>query len=89
TDKNAAAVLQRYHHHPEEELYDVETDPNEVTNLAGDPKYKKMIEDFRKEMAAWRKTQGDFETGPEEIKPEHEEAVKGKKKPAAPYVFLD
>lgn len=89
TDKNVAAVLQRYHHHPEEELYDVETDPNEVTNLAGDPKYKKMIEYLRKEMAAWRKTQGDFETGPEEIKPEHEEAVKGKKKPAAPYVFLD
>lgn len=88
TDKKAAAVLQRYHHHPEEELYDVEADPDEMNNLAGDPKYKKMMEEFRKEMAAWRKRQGDFETGPEEIKPEQEPA-NGKKKPAAPYVFLD
>jgi uncharacterized sulfatase len=88
TDKHAAAVLQRYHHHPEEELYDVEADPDEVHNLAADPKHKKMIEEFRKEMAVWRKAQGDFETGPEEIKPE-EESPKGKRKPAAPYVFLD
>lgn len=87
TDKNAATILQRYHHHPEEELYDVESDPDEVNNLADDPKFKTILENFRNKMAAWRKTQGDFETGPEEIKPE--QPAKGKKKPAAPYVFLD
>lgn len=85
TDKEAAAVLQRYHHHPEEELYDLAADPDEMKNLAHDPDHKKMIEGFRREMAVWRKTQGDFETGPEEIKPK---PVKGRK-PAAPYVFLD
>lgn len=85
TDKDAAAVLQRYHHHPAEELYDLETDPDELKNLAADPKYTKMIEDYRKKMGIWRKQQGDFETGPEELKPV---AQKGKK-PVAPYVFLD
>ncbi|MBT1688508.1 sulfatase family protein [Dawidia soli] len=87
SDKHAAAVLQRYHHHPAEELYDVEADPDEVHNLAADPKYAKMLADYRGKVAAWRKQQGDFETGPEELKPEAE-PVKGKK-PVAPYVFLD
>lgn len=84
TDKHAATVLQRYHHHPAEELYDVENDHDELNNLADDPAYKTVIADFRKQMAAWRKAQADSETGPEEIKPES-----GKKKPTAPYVFLD
>lgn len=87
TDERAAAVLQRYHHHPEEEFYDLEADPDEMNNLAFDPRYMKILEDFRGEMAAWRKAQGDFETGPEEIRPDL--APKGRKKPAAPYVFLD
>lgn len=88
TDKKAEAVLQRYHHHPEEELYDVNADPDETVNLANDAKYKNLIEQYRRQMAAWRKTQGDYETGPEEIKPD-QPPVKGKKKPVAPYVFLD
>lgn len=83
SDKHAAAVLERYHHHPAEELYDVEADPDELHNLAADPRYAKILKRYRREMAAWRKAQGDFETGPEVIKPE-----KGKR-PVAPYVFLD
>lgn len=86
-DKSAAAVLQRYHHHPAEELYDLETDPHETHNLAADPKYAKMLEDYRNKMTAWRQQQGDSETGPEEIKPETKTA--NGKKPVAPYVFLD
>lgn len=86
TDKGAAAVLQRYHHHPAEELYDLEADPHEVHNLATDPKYAKMLEDYRNKVTAWRQQQGDSETGPEEIKPERKSA---NGKPVAPYVFLD
>jgi N-sulfoglucosamine sulfohydrolase len=87
TDPHAASVLKRYHHHPAEELYDVETDPDEVNNLAADPAYKQMIEDYRAKMSAWRQAQGDSETGPEVIAPEGD--VAKKKKPGAPYVFLE
>ncbi|MGV3540598.1 MAG: sulfatase [Rufibacter sp.] len=86
TDAHAAAVLQRYHHHPKEELYDLEADPTEMKNLAADPEYAQMLAGFRTQMAAWRKSQGDFETGPEQIKDEPQ--PKGQK-PVAPYVFLD
>jgi len=84
TDEHAKQVLNRYHHHPAEELYDLETDPEELHNLAGEKKYARLIAGFRKELAAWRREQGDFETGPEKLEP----SVKGTK-PAAPYVFLD
>lgn len=56
TDEHAAAVLWRYHNRPEEELYDVEADPQEMRNLAADPEYA----EFRPQMAFWRKRQGDF-----------------------------
>jgi N-sulfoglucosamine sulfohydrolase len=87
TDKQAAAVLQRYHHHPPEELYDLEADPEEIKNLAADLKYSETLVNFRGQLAAWRKQQGDFETGPEQLEKENT-AVK-KQKPVAPYVFLD
>lgn len=86
TDQHAAAVLQRYHHHPAEELYDLEADAHEIHNLAADRTYAKMITRYRKQMAAWRQSQGDAETGPEQIKPPA--SSKGKA-PVAPYVFLE
>ena len=84
TDQHAAAILQRYHHHPAEELYDLQSDPHELHNLAADSRHTKLLERFRKDLAAWRHLQGDHETGPEKLEP----PVKGKK-PVAPYVFLD
>jgi N-sulfoglucosamine sulfohydrolase len=87
TDKHAASVLWRYHNRPKEELYDVEADPNEMKNLATDPKYANLLKEYRKQMAQWRQQQNDFHTGPEVIK---EEGPKKKgEKPVAPYVFLD
>ncbi|MBO9154705.1 sulfatase [Chitinophaga sp. GCM10012297] len=82
---HAAAVLWRYHNRPEEELYDLETDPQELHNLAADPGYAELIARYRIKMAEWRTQQHDSFTGPEEIK---ETPQKGKK-PVAPYVFLD
>jgi arylsulfatase A-like enzyme len=35
-----------------EELYDHEEDPNEWTNLAGNPEYQKVVRRFRKELPA-------------------------------------
>jgi N-sulfoglucosamine sulfohydrolase len=85
TDQQAASVLWRYHNRPKEELYDVEADPHELHNLAADTGYAKLLESLRAKLAAWRKQQNDFFTGPEEIK----EPKKKGEKPAAPYVFLD
>jgi uncharacterized sulfatase len=85
-DKHAAAVLQRYHHHPAEELYDLEADPHETVNLATDARYHDLIVGFRNELAAWRKSQQDLETGPEQLPGKGQAKAKA---PIAPYVFLD
>ncbi len=42
-----------------EELYDLKADPNEVTNLAADPKYKKVLDEYRAALAAWLKDTDD------------------------------
>jgi N-sulfoglucosamine sulfohydrolase len=59
TDAVAAAVLKRYHERPAEELYDLKTDPNEVKNLAADPKYAAQLASLRGEVDQWMKAQGD------------------------------
>jgi N-sulfoglucosamine sulfohydrolase len=38
---------------PKEELYDTQTDPDEVKNLASDPKYKKHLERMRAALNKW------------------------------------
>ncbi|WP_374764052.1 sulfatase family protein [Yunchengibacter salinarum] len=45
---------------PEIEFYDLEADPWEVTNLAGDPAYRALIRDHFAELARWRESTGDF-----------------------------
>src|SRR5690606_36069752 len=82
----AAAVLWRYHNRPAEELYDVQADPWERVNLAADPAFSDMLEQFRKEMAAIREEQGDHETGPEDLNAPKPNPGKHKG-PLAPYVF--
>jgi len=64
-EEHAAAVLWRYHNRPPEELYDVQADPNETTNLAGQPRYADSLAAFRRRLAEWRLAQGDSATGPE------------------------
>ncbi len=86
TDEHAASVLNRYHHHPVEELYDLESDPHELHNLAGETRYASMLARYRDDLATWRKSQGDFETGPEKL--DQNSPAQGRK-PVAPYVFLD
>lgn len=58
-DPLAAAVVQRYRHHPAEELYDLATDPFELHNLAGDPRYRSILERLRTELTEWRRAQDD------------------------------
>jgi arylsulfatase A-like enzyme len=54
-DPTAAAVLQRYHTRPAEELYDIRNDPEELRNLAGDPRYGARLAALRAELDAWSK----------------------------------
>jgi uncharacterized sulfatase len=50
---------------PVEELYDTKTDPHEIKNLAGDPKYQDILERMRCDLAAWMKQTGDIGLIPE------------------------
>jgi len=38
---------------PVEELYDLETDPHEVNNLAENPDYQATLKDFRSRLDRW------------------------------------
>jgi arylsulfatase A-like enzyme len=50
---------------PKEELYDLTADPNEVTNLAGEPKHAGTLEAMRKKLADWEERTGDKGRVPE------------------------
>ncbi len=51
--------VRRYQYRPEEELYDLEHDPYEMKNLAGDPAYADIKGRLRAELERWMKQQGD------------------------------
>jgi hypothetical protein len=59
TDAGAKSIVQRYQHRPKEELYNLESDPFEMNNLAADPKQAELLKSLRTQLAAWCKTQGD------------------------------
>jgi N-sulfoglucosamine sulfohydrolase len=50
---------------PAEELYDTETDPHEVRDLAGDPAYRPHLERLRAALDAWLAETGDQPGRPE------------------------
>ena len=59
TDPAAAAIVDRYHHRPAEELYDLDADPWEQTNLADDPAHASTLAGLRADLDAWMREQGD------------------------------
>ncbi len=50
---NEAQSLHLAETRPEEELYDLRTDPWEIHNLAGDPAYRKRLARFRRQLTNW------------------------------------
>lgn len=58
-DPAAAAVVERYHQRPAEELYDLRADPEELRNLASDPRQAERLRALRAELDAWMTASGD------------------------------
>lgn len=62
TDSQAAAIVQRYHQRPAEELYDLETDPHELHNLAADPAQAVRLFELRTDLDGWMTSIADQRT---------------------------
>lgn len=58
-DSGAKELVARYHFRPEFELFDVNSDPLEMKNLAGNPKYAADLARLRTELNHWMDEQGD------------------------------
>ncbi|MHC4167624.1 MAG: sulfatase family protein [Planctomycetota bacterium] len=51
--------VEAYLHRPKFELYDLENDPHEVKNLAGDPNHRKVLTDLKTKLKAFQKRTKD------------------------------
>lgn len=58
-DADAKWKVDRITTRPAVEFYDLKNDPYEMNNLANDPKYAKMVADYKSKLQAWMKQQGD------------------------------
>ena len=79
-DATAKRLVHAYHHRPAVELFDLKTDPLEMTNLAGQTDLKKVETHLRAELAAWMKAQGDEGVATELKAKERQGRGRGKKK---------
>ena len=59
TSALAKKLTQRIVRRPPVEFYDLQQDPYELNNLAGNPAYSKQIADYTSKLKAWMKQQGD------------------------------
>jgi arylsulfatase A-like enzyme len=69
---------------PAEELYDVEADPHELTNLAGAPRFSEVLADMRRAMSEWSRETGDVlpaKWSPDEFDRETGDPLPGRMRP--------
>lgn len=59
SDPEMARKVRGYHQRPAEELFDLQTDPNEQRNLAGDPNYAQTLRKLRAITDNWIRLSGD------------------------------
>lgn len=52
-------TLQGYYYRPQWELYDINTDPKELINLAGKPDYQKVLESLQLKLQVWQNVTDD------------------------------
>ena len=60
TNPVAAEIVRRWVKRPEIEFYDTEKDPYELSNLAKDPEYAKLMMQLKKKLESWMAQQGDL-----------------------------
>ena len=77
-DADAADKVNRYHHRPAIELFDMENDPYEWKNLADDPTYESVKSELKQKLSSWMAEQGDKGQQTEIEALEHQK--RGKKK---------
>lgn len=58
-NETAKELVHKYHYRPEFELFDCETDPMQMNNLAGDPTYQKVLSRLKETLMQWMQDQGD------------------------------
>ena len=58
-DTTAKRLVHAYQHRPAVELFDMEKDPLEMSNLSGNTDYQKHVTRLRSKLEGWMKTQGD------------------------------
>ena len=58
-DATAKRLVHAYQHRPAVELFDMEKDPLEMSNLSGNADYQKHVTRLRAKLEGWMKTQGD------------------------------
>ena len=58
-DPRARFLVDRYYVRVEEELYDIQDDPYELSNLVNLSKYQETLKTFRRQLADWMDAQGD------------------------------
>jgi arylsulfatase A-like enzyme len=51
------------HPRPVEELYDVDADPHELRDLAGDPNFAAVLDEMRRALAVWERETNDVAAG--------------------------
>lgn len=59
TDPHAAKLVDINENHPSEELYDTQTDPYELNNIADKPEMRPILLRMRRELKKWLATQGE------------------------------
>jgi uncharacterized sulfatase len=79
-DTDAADKVKRYKNRPAFELYKLDEDPYEWTNLAGHPEYRLVQEQLTKKLKTWMNDQGDLGAATELAAHEHQKRFLSKSK---------
>lgn len=58
-DEHARDIVRAYWDRPAEELYDLDADPDELSNLAGARQYEMVLVEMRARLDAWMREQAD------------------------------